>query len=368
MATEQAPATTFPPELAAFEAQHSHAWPAKRKPGMLPHLAIQHNNLHVLQQVDQLSRLPDHAHDPRLNMQDAMNVAVKHNNLVCLQWLHDHTTLSLDKKAMATAIKAGHNDIAKWLHVNRPGDVAQGMTPAVMDHVARKGDLDMLCFLHEHRTEGCTTSAMENAAYIGRMDIVAFLHQHRSEGCTTRAMDLAAEAGHMAMVQFLHDNRTEGCSQRAMDAAAEYGHLGIVQFLHHHRTEGCTQDAMDKAAENGHLDVVRFLHDHRSEGCTAWALDYAALNGHTAIFQLLHARYPQCCTHHALRNAAFAGHFELLQFLLDNCREGCLMDAAKWAFKRPDIVAFLQKQRSAEVDTCHFLMHDASDERRRCQA
>ncbi|CAN0433508.1 unnamed protein product, partial [Ectocarpus fasciculatus] len=68
--------------------------------------------------------------------------------------------------------------------------------------------------------------------------IVKFLEEHRREGsCTRFAMNGAAAAGNMEVVKWLHDNRTEGCTEKAMDGAAANGHLEMVEWLHNNRQE-----------------------------------------------------------------------------------------------------------------------------------
>jgi hypothetical protein len=41
----------------------------------------------------------------------------------------------------------------------------------------------------------------------------------------------ACETGNILLVEFLHNNRTEGCTANAMDYASANGHLEIVEFL-----------------------------------------------------------------------------------------------------------------------------------------
>ena len=58
-------------------------------------------------------------------------------------------------------------------------------------------------------------------------------------------MNRAAWYGHLDVVRWLHGHRTEGCTQQAMNMAAKGGHLKVVQFLHNYQGEGCTYNAMD---------------------------------------------------------------------------------------------------------------------------
>ncbi|KAI8847262.1 hypothetical protein BC829DRAFT_396815 [Chytridium lagenaria] len=92
---------------------------------------------------------------------------------------------------------------------------------------------------------------MNQAAMRGHLDIVKFLHEHRSEGCTTHGIDSAARNGHLDIIRFLHENRSEGCTTSAMDNAAGYGHFEIVKFLHYSRR---------------FLEIVKFLSEINSKG------------------------------------------------------------------------------------------------------
>jgi hypothetical protein len=133
----------------------------------------------------------------------------------------------------------------------------------------------------------CTRNAMDIACANGHLEILQYLHTHRTEGCTQDALDYASEGGHVDIVQFLTEHRREGGTCCAMDFAAGYGHLKVVQYLHHFRSEGCSTDAMDSAAENGHLEVLEWLHAHRKEGCTDRAWKLAIRNGHMDVLWFL---------------------------------------------------------------------------------
>jgi len=107
----------------------------------------------------------------------------------------------------------------------------------------------------------------------------------------SKHMNLAAENGNLKLIKWLHNNRTEGCTKYAMNVAAAKGYLKIIKWLHKNRTEGCTTDAMDQAACYGHLKVVKWLHYNRNEGCTKCAMDYAVENGHLKVIKWLYKNY-----------------------------------------------------------------------------
>ncbi|KAJ3095825.1 hypothetical protein HDU96_001031 [Phlyctochytrium bullatum] len=99
-----------------------------------------------------------------------------------------------------------------------------------MDLAAAQGDLDMVKFFHFHMpSAACSKRAMDRAAQgtTGRyLDVVQFLHEHRSEGCTTAAMDYAALNNNMPMLRFLHENRSEGCTAAALVNAVRMDDTG----------------------------------------------------------------------------------------------------------------------------------------------
>ncbi|KAE9281966.1 hypothetical protein PR003_g27531 [Phytophthora rubi] len=53
-----------------------------------------------------------------------------------------------------------------------------------MDRAAQSGDLKMIRWLHETRSEGCTTAAMGNAALGGHFEALLLLDRFTDEGCT----------------------------------------------------------------------------------------------------------------------------------------------------------------------------------------
>lgn len=109
------------------------------------------------------------------------------------------------------------------------------------------------------------------AASKGHLEIVKWLHEHRSEGCTVLAMDMAASEDHLDIVQFLHENRSEGCTFRAMDCASS---VQVLEWLHEHRT-GCTVDATMDAVCGGNFEKLLFLYEKNLLDCSDDVVDHA---------------------------------------------------------------------------------------------
>ncbi|KAL2915103.1 hypothetical protein HK105_205427 [Polyrhizophydium stewartii] len=193
------------------------------------------------------------------------------------------------------AARYGHLELLQLLHATM--DPSTRWTTSVLDNAAASGHLDVVQWLHLHRSDGCSTDAMDLAAWAGRLDIVRFLHTHRSEGCTTEAMNLSAKQGNLRMVMWLHAHRTEGCTNEAFDLAARSGHERVVKWLLDHRAERPSDAALIGAAERGHAGVVACLLGANSAGrdgsrlfssrCLRAALAKARSGGRTAICDLI---------------------------------------------------------------------------------
>ncbi|KDO18079.1 hypothetical protein SPRG_16517 [Saprolegnia parasitica CBS 223.65] len=249
------------------------------------HLAIAHGCEHLAQRM--LRCRPDLASD------DAILLALHKNRLEIAELL-------LKQRRATSAL-----DCFPWLHDH-----------SVLDDVAGRGFLSLVQALHERGVK-CSTDAMDKAAGNGHLDVVRFLHAHRSEGCTDKAMSQAATNGHLEVVEFLHAARTEGCTVDALDGAIRHGHLDVVRFLVEHRTEGASPDILDLAATFGHLDVVQYLHSRGSFGCTVNAVDKAVMGGHLGVIQFLLTNRREGCTRDVVVRCALEyGHLQVAEYLL----------------------------------------------------
>lgn len=98
-------------------------------------------------------------------------------------------------------------------------------------------------------------------------------------------MNLTAAKGHLDVIQWLHEHRTEGCTEEAVNGAAANGRIHIVRWLLENRSEGFSGNGIHKAAVNCHADMLALLLSTRPdfvfEQITA---EIAAYNGY---FQLL---------------------------------------------------------------------------------
>ena len=54
---------------------------------------------------------------------------------------------------------------------------------------------------------------------------------HTAYDSTIHTWKWASENGHLEVVQWLHEHRTEGCTTWAMDVASKNGYLDVVNWL-----------------------------------------------------------------------------------------------------------------------------------------
>lgn len=290
----------------------------------LPQLAVVEDNLDMLGLLHFLHEDPYYASSGMVEFdQDVFRCAVAFQRLELLRRLcgslPEYETWSWQPTLMQVAVRKGSVEIVDFLYRYSP-DPAIKLSALELDStVARDGKLDLVQWFHE-RDYPFGACAMNYAAQYGHLDVVKFLHEHRTEGCTVNAMTYAATEGHLEIVKFLHEHRNEGCTTFAMDEAASKGYFDIVKFLHEHRKEGCTTDAMDFAAIHGHLDIVEFLHEHRTEGCTTDAIDNAAIYGRMEVVKFLLANRSEGCSFEGLNQAAIHGQVEIVKHLVQNLK------------------------------------------------
>ncbi|RHY22297.1 hypothetical protein DYB32_009540 [Aphanomyces invadans] len=210
----------------------------------------------------------------------AVHAAASNGHLAVVQWLSANTTPHhkdmWDSRVMDGAAAAGHLDVVKWLDAHR----REWCSPMAMSLAGAHGHVHVMEFLLAHRRELCTYDALDWAASVGQLASVVWLHEHSAMlrlEVSVVAMDEAAGHNFLDVVEFLHYHRTEGCTATAMDNAAANGHLAMVRWLHTNRKEGCTEWAICLAALGGHLEVVQFLWTSRPECQGVDALDAARL-------------------------------------------------------------------------------------------
>ncbi|RKO93013.1 hypothetical protein BDK51DRAFT_45349 [Blyttiomyces helicus] len=290
-------------------------------------------------------------------------------------------------------------------------DAMDAAAPCSLEIAAAAGRLDIVQFLHTHRSEGCTAAAMDNAAAAGQLDTVQFLLTHRVEGRTAAAIDNPAAAGRRDIVQFLHNHRAEGCTTAALDvviktwaenasfwppwtwhrpekearAAEDFKHVAL--FLQANRPEGCTTSSMDNAIKTGNIEIVRFLHENYRVGCSPEAIDRAcggwsqavrAVQEHEAaleaqkrlaapgarhdpenpfvgwfdVVEFVARHRSEACTTVAMKTACSDGAVDLVRFILANWPESSTPEAVKAAFRqaRTEIVRILYEAGTRLTD------------------
>jgi hypothetical protein len=84
---------------------------------------------------------------------------------------------------------------------------------------AKAGSINSLMFFSENQFGLFTTDTMDDAAAEGNLEIVKWLHENRSEGCSLHAINKACEGNHVSVAEFLCNNRKEGFTPDAIVSA-----------------------------------------------------------------------------------------------------------------------------------------------------
>ncbi|EGG18685.1 hypothetical protein DFA_04181 [Cavenderia fasciculata] len=301
---------------------------------------------------------------------DAMDLAAYNGHLNTVRYLHENRTEGATTNAMDSAARNGHLNILDWLHFNR----SEGATTDAMDMAAENGHLNILEWLHTNQsTIGCTSDAMDRAK---SLEIIQFLHR-AGKTCTTAAIDNACSNGDLDIVQFLFENRTEGYTQQAVINACKSGNFDLIKYIISNRNEKCTTQEVDTvignncsldiiklldqectieglkyAFENDRLDIVEYLYQKYPTSTRMWtgeAFDEAARHGKLDFIKTLHKNKTKIkVTTNAMDNAAANGHIDVVKFLHDYRTEGCSADAMYKAEENGhiEIVNFLHFNRT----------------------
>lgn len=169
---------------------------AKTKCTTLAEAAIARHNLRLLQRVYKY-----HLEQPfrgALHFGKAWQHALQAAYLDGLRWissLPEFKTFEFDKAAMAAVLQLTGGEVIAWLFEHQPVYKAYIVEPGLIG-VANSGNIELLKWLHQNIADlPVTTMTMDVAAASGQLGIVRFLHENRTEGCTVAAMDEAVVRG-----------------------------------------------------------------------------------------------------------------------------------------------------------------------------
>jgi ankyrin repeat protein len=290
----------------------------------------------------------------------------------------------VDAKTIEHAALTGHLHLIEFLH----RDYSRIFTTKVFVAAARCGNLDMVKFCHKHQVP-CDDRVLEAAAIEGHAEILEYIHTNGLANDITSCMEIGARKGNLELVKFLHERFNAGAGNAPVRAASR-GHLEIVKYMLKHYPEDCRkklkfrnicglvrgersllpickylhehleeafdipQDAYYKqyanvymAAYDGFLDVLKFLIEVRGEPINHGAIDRASISGHLDIVKYLHSIPTATCTTFAMDGAASGGKLEVVQFLHENRKEGCTFKAVDIAAEKGhlDVVRYLLENR-----------------------
>eukprot|EP00953_Heterococcus_sp_UTEX-ZZ885_P015942 8981-Heterococcus_DN1.PRE.1 len=160
----------------------------------------------------------------------------------------------------------------------------------ISGEAARRGDLDMLRWLHVQGREWDRYEILDDAARSGNLELIAWVKQQPGVVCGEGAMLAAAGTGQTAVCAYLH---AEQCpwSALACRCAALYGHANTLRWLHENGSPWDVAEVCAEAAESGSVDVMMYLQQHAEVNLDAATLtemlNIAGAHNHLAATQWL---------------------------------------------------------------------------------
>ncbi|KAL7747481.1 Canalicular multispecific organic anion transporter 2 [Sorochytrium milnesiophthora] len=175
----------------------------------------------------------------------AMDSAAAIGRLDIIRFLHEHRTEGCTQMAVTNAVCGGHLDVADYLRIN----CNEGRCQLTVEQTVWQSTLASTRWILEHYPERLTEEALNTIARAASSSLIEHIHTLPNAPFSSATMDKAAASGDLDLVRWFHQNRTEGCTAHAMKRAAGGGYLSIVKFLHEHGYPTCERDDIERSPD-----------------------------------------------------------------------------------------------------------------------
>ncbi|OQR89082.1 hypothetical protein ACHHYP_06479 [Achlya hypogyna] len=166
--------------------------------------------------------------------------------------------------------------------------------PAWVSHesvslAAMCGRLQILQHLAKLPGGAPTADAMNLAAMTGYLDVVEWMHGlPDGPGCMAQAIDGAAAHGHVNVVAFLHEHRSGGCTAESFKKAICSGHAAVVDYVLSKRVPILAEPTVHsakvryyrQAPDSDHFRTLRVLKAHGALTHLDWMVVHYAVLSH----------------------------------------------------------------------------------------
>lgn len=162
--------------------------------------------------------------------------ALTANRRDILKLLCEHEPTETISCALPLAAERGDVALVEYLY-DRADDIRACRIPRedLVNHAASHGRLALLRFFHA-RDEyfRFSVKAMHNAAIHNHVDVVQFLHGHRSEGCKVDTLFECDARKHTKIVDFLCSRRPMAKPEAAIARAKRENRMLLAAKIEHH--------------------------------------------------------------------------------------------------------------------------------------
>ena len=152
----------------------------------------------------------------------------------------------------------GHMHVLQHLH-------AEGcMSGRVCDAAAaRRGDLVMLKWAHEHGYSWDSTDICKSAVYSHNAELMAWLVQQPGVELTADVMATAAQSGDKAMCELLLANQcpldVQCCLCAAQAGIHKHGNFELLRWFRQHNCPWWVEDLAHQAAQDGSIALLEYM-------------------------------------------------------------------------------------------------------------
>ncbi|KAJ3334036.1 hypothetical protein HDU76_012566 [Blyttiomyces sp. JEL0837] len=135
-------------------------------------VAAKHNMLEVVKYLCENTGLNNTWVWSEEEINEASRLAAENANVMIVKYLHDTKQTPYPDSLAVSLVTKERPDLIQYINENIPEVV---FTPEVMDAAAKRGNLRLVKYLYQNRTEGCTKNAMDECLSSGQFAAATLL-------------------------------------------------------------------------------------------------------------------------------------------------------------------------------------------------
>ncbi|EFA75536.1 hypothetical protein PPL_11041 [Heterostelium album PN500] len=166
------------------------------------------------------------------------------------------------------ALEAGFVGILDYLIDKSELTEMQGVSDDIMMNAVKSGSIATVEWLISKGYQCKNSSYITCAAKHCHLELVQYLHGKGVVGsCTKEVMESAIGSGQVELIQWVHENKTEEWNRNAIKIAIEKNQLDSVRWLHKNKPDLIDKNILNQLLDDGKkkvsVNILQYLLDNR---------------------------------------------------------------------------------------------------------